>query len=260
MKFRPCIDIHDGKVKQIVGSTLSDDNNKPDENFVAEKEADYYAKRYKSDGLEGGHIILLNKAGTKEYEVTKAAALKALGAYRGGMQVGGGITAENAKEFIDAGASHVLVTSYVFNNGRIDYDALERLLAAVGREHICLDLSCKRKADKYFIVTDRWQNMTEEAITYELLDKLSYYCDEYLVHAADVEGKKGGIERDLVSLLSGFDKLPITYAGGVSEYADIELISYLSDSKLDFTIGSALDLFGGKLSYERILKQVRQMR
>lgn len=256
MKFRPCIDIHDGKVKQIVGATLSDlDNNAkgPAENFVAENGADYYASMYKKDGLSGGHIIILNKAGTDEYEATKSAAFSALKAYPNGMQIGGGINADNASEFIEAGASHVIVTSYVFNNGRVDYEALDRIKKAVGKKHLCLDLSCKKSGDDYYIVTDRWQKMTEEKITLSFLHELAAYCDEFLIHAADVEGKRGGIERGLVSLLAEFDEIPVTYAGGVGEYDDIQLIKELSNEKLDFTIGSALDIFGGKLSYTKIV-------
>ena len=257
MKFRPCIDIHDGKVKQIVGSTLNDAGTGLSENFVAQKGAGFYADKYKSDGLTGGHIILLNKAGTPEYEASKAAAFEALEAYPGGLQVGGGVSPDNATDFLDAGASHVIVTSYVFNNGRIDMEALQRISGLVGREHLVLDLSCKRVGNDYHIVTERWQNISKEVIDYGFLDMLSEYCDEYLIHAADVEGKKTGIDRDLAYLMGRYKQLKSTYAGGVTDYADIELISYMSDNWLDFTIGSALDLFGGHLSYDRILKQVR---
>lgn len=259
MQFRPCIDIHNGKVKQIVGSTISDLGKKdghPKENFVAEKNAAFYAKLYKKDGLKGGHIINLNLRGTPEYDSSKKEAIEALKAYPGGLQYGGGVNAENAGEFISAGASHVIVTSYVFNNGRVDYDALKTLSEAVGKEHLVLDLSCTRVKDKFYIVTDRWQKVSKEIITYNFLDKLAFYCDEFLVHAADVEGRQSGIDRDLVGLLAGYKKVPITYAGGVSEYGDIELISYLSDNNMDFTVGSSLDLFGGDLSYERIVRRI----
>lgn len=260
MRFRPCIDIHDGKVKQIVGSTISDmtSGQGPAENFVAAQPASFFANKYREDGLKGGHIIILNKKGTKEYEDTKAAALSALAAYPGGMQIGGGITDENACEYIEAGASHVVVTSYVFNNGRVDYQALEKMSKLVGKEHLVLDLSCKRVGDDYYIVTDRWQKLTDEKITLDFLDKMAAYCDEFLIHAADVEGKRGGIEKDLVSLLATYKKIPITYAGGISDYTDIDLIGSLSNNSLDFTIGSALDLFGGKLSYDKIVKKLAQ--
>ncbi|SDB25770.1 1-(5-phosphoribosyl)-5-[(5-phosphoribosylamino)methylideneamino] imidazole-4-carboxamide isomerase [Pseudobutyrivibrio sp. YE44] len=259
MQFRPCIDIHNGKVKQIVGSTLSDlgkTNGHPKENFVADKDATYYAKIYKRDGLRGGHIINLNMKGTDEYETSKEMALKALSAYPGGMQYGGGVDDKNARDFISAGASHVIVTSFVFNNGRVDYDALKRLSETVGREHLVLDLSCTRVDDKFVIVTDRWQNISKEVITYNFLDRLAFYCDEFLIHAADVEGRGSGIDRDLVGFLSRYKRVPITYAGGVHDYGDIELISYLSDNNMDFTVGSCLDLFGGELSYDRIVKRI----
>ncbi|MBO6128166.1 MAG: phosphoribosylformimino-5-aminoimidazole carboxamide ribotide isomerase [Pseudobutyrivibrio sp.] len=259
MRFRPCIDIHNGKVKQIVGDTLSDlgkSDGEPVENFVTDKDAAYYAKIYRNDNLRGGHIINLNMKNTPEYQASKAQALEALKAFPGGMQYGGGVDDKNAKEFIDAGASHVIVTSYVFNDGRVDYDALERISKAVGREHLVLDLSCTRVDDKYVIVTDRWQKVSKEIITYNFLDRLAYYCDEFLIHAADVEGRQKGIDRDLVGFLAGYKRVPITYAGGVSDYGDIELISYLSDNNMDFTIGSCLDLFGGNLSYERIVKRI----
>ncbi len=259
MQFRPCIDIHNGKVKQIVGDTISDlgkADGQPKENFVADKDAPYYANLYKEDGLRGGHIINLNMKGTQEYEASKEMAIKALEAYPGGLQYGGGVDDKNASEFISAGASHVIVTSYVFNNGRVDYDALKRISQAVGREHLVLDLSCTRIDDKYYIVTDRWQKVSQEIITYNFLDRLAFYCDEFLIHAADVEGRQKGIDRDLVGFLARYKRVPITYAGGVSGYGDIELISYLSDNNMDFTVGSCLDLFGGNLSYEKIVKRI----
>ena len=242
MEFRPCIDIHNGKVKQIVGSTISDlwkENGRPKENFVADKDAAYYANLYRQDGLKGGHIINLNKKGTEEYEASKEEAIKALKAYPGGLQYGGGVDDTNALDFIQAGASHIIVTSYVFNDGRVDYDALKHLSELVGREHLVLDLSCTRVDDKFYIVTDRWQKITEEIITYNFL-----------------EGRQSGIDRDLVGLLAAYKRVPVTYAGGVSDYSDIELISYLSDNRMDFTVGSALDIFGGHLSYDRIVKRI----
>lgn len=259
MLFRPCIDIHNGKVKQIVGSTISDlgkENGQPQENFVADKDAAYYANLYKKDGLKGGHIINLNMKNTPEYDASKEEALNALRAFPGGLQYGGGVDDTNAKEFIEAGASHVIVTSYVFNGGRVDYRALEKLSKVVGREHLVLDLSCTRIDDKFYIVTDRWQKVSKEIITYNFLDRLAHYCDEFLIHAADVEGRQKGIDRDLVGFLAGYKSAPITYAGGVHDYGDIELISYLSDDNMDFTVGSCLDLFGGHLSYNRIIKRI----
>ena len=271
MQFRPCIDIHNGKVKQIVGSSPKDKNNEAIENFVSEQSAADFARLYQKDGIRGGHIILLNAADSEFYEATKQQALEALKTYPGGLQIGGGITAENARYYIDAGASHVIVTSYVFKGGKINYDNLDKLVEAVGKEHIVLDLSCRYMDEGtaledgtsiqdagYYIVTDRWQKCTNEKVTLELLDKLSAYCDEFLVHAVDVEGKQNGIEERLVALLGEWGKRPITYAGGVHTFEDVQKIKVLGNGNLNVTIGSALDLFGGELRYQDIIgKRVR---
>ena len=250
MKLRPCIDIHNGKVKQIVGGSLSDEKKSAVENYVSEYDADYYASLYKKDNLPGGHIILLNPSGTPEYEADMEQARKALTAYPGGMQIGGGITAESAGSFLEMGASHVIVTSYVFHEGRIDYGRLENLTKEVGREHLVLDLSCRRKGEKYYIVTDRWQKFTDVAISTETLEEMAPFCSEYLIHAVDSEGKKNGIEEKLVELLSRFDRCPVTYAGGVGSLKDLKTLNEAGKGRLDVTIGSALDLFGGRLSYK----------
>ena len=265
MQFRPCIDIHNGKVKQIVGSSLKDAGNQAKENFVSELNAADYAKMYQRDGIKGGHIILLNASNSEYYEATKAQAVEALRAYPGGLQIGGGITAENARDYIEAGASHVIVTSYVFKDGKINYDNLEKLVAAVGKDHVVLDLSCRYVAENscdeqnlepgYYVVTDRWQKFTTEKVTLELLDKMSEYCDEFLVHAVDVEGKQNGIQKDLVALLGSWGKLPITYAGGVHSFSDLEEIKVLGRGNLHVTIGSALDLFGGTIKYKDVLEK-----
>ena len=254
MEFRPCIDIHNGKVKQIVGSSLTDSDNKATENFVADSNASFFACLYKKHNLKGGHIILLNPVGSEYYEATKAQALDALKAFPGGMQLGGGITPDTAKEFLDAGATHVIVTSYVFKDGMIKYDNLKAISDAVGKERLVLDLSCKKTADGYKVVTDRWQKMSDVTVDLKLLESLSDYCDEYLVHAVDVEGKNSGIEEDLVRMLAKYDGKPITYAGGVHSYEDIKLLKTLGKDKINMTIGSALDLFGGSLSFEEVLQ------
>lgn len=253
MEFRPCIDIHNGKVKQIVGGSLKDEGNQAVENFVAEQDAAFFAELYKNAGIKGGHIILLNPAGSEYYEATKQQAWKALQAYPGGMQIGGGIHAENAKEFLEAGASHVIVTSYVFQDGKIHYDNLEKLVKVTGRAHLVLDLSCRKREEDYYIVTDRWQKFTEERIDEALLERLSAYADEFLIHAVDVEGKAKGIETELVKLLGSWGKLPITYAGGVGSFADLEQLKILGQDRLHVTIGSALDLFGGEMEFEKVL-------
>ena len=253
MEFRPCIDIHNGRVKQIVGGSLKDKDNQAEENFVSQMDGAFYANMYKKAGIRGGHSILLNPVTSEYYEATRAQALLALHSYPGGLQIGGGITADNAAQFIEAGASHVIVTSYVFNNGRIDYNNLEKLVDAVGKSHLVLDLSCRKKDDSYYIVTDRWQKFTDEVITEELLDELSQYCDEFLIHAVDVEGKASGIEKELVSLLGDWGKIPLTYAGGVHSFEDLRLIKKLGHNRVNVTIGSALDLFGGSMKFEDVI-------
>lgn len=252
MKFRPCIDIHNGKVKQLVGGSLKDEGNQAKENFVSEKNAAEFAKLYKKDGLTGGHIILLNAKDSEYFAATKQQAIEALKAYPGGMQIGGGVNDTNAAEWIKAGASHVIVTSFVFQDGKINYENLEKLVGAVGKEHIVLDLSCRKKQGQYYVVTDRWQKFTEEKVNVDLLEKLSAYCDEFLIHGVDVEGKGSGMEEQLIQSISDFDKIKITYAGGISSVENIEKFQELCQGKLDYTIGSALDLFGGHLSYALI--------
>lgn len=259
MEYRPCIDIHNGKVKQIVGGSLEDEGDTARENFVSRRNADFFAEFYAKDGLKGGHVILLNRKDSPYYEATRRQALLALGAYPGGMQVGGGIDAGNAQEFLEAGASHVIVTSYVFSGGVINYDHLRALTEAVGRRHIVLDLSCRKKDDGYYIVTDRWQKFTKEKITEDLLGHLADYCDEFLVHAVDVEGMAQGIEEDLVRLLGEWNRIPITYAGGISDYDDIARLKELGRGRINITIGTALDLFGGPLNYETVLKCVQDV-
>ena len=258
MEFRPCIDIHNGKVKQIVGGSLRDDGDQAKENFVATQDAAFYADYYKKDGIRGGHIILLNPKGSDYYEATKKQAELALHTYPGALQIGGGINDTNAAYFLEQGASHVIVTSYVFRDGRVDYENLEKLVAITGKEHLVLDLSCRKKDGDYYIVTDRWQKFTDEKVSLELLDRLSSYCDEFLIHAVDVEGKAFGIETELVSLLGSWGKIPVTYAGGVGSFEDLYRLKELGRNRLNVTIGSALDLFGGTMNYEKVLEIVRK--
>lgn len=254
MRFRPCIDIHNGKIKQIVGGSLLDQGDYATENFVSEKDGTYYGNLYKENHLDGGHIIMLNARDSKYYEADKEQAMKALKAFHGGLQIGGGITDENAKDFIKAGASHVIVTSYVFAEGKIHYDRLDALKEQVGREHLVLDLSCRKKDGKYYITTDRWQKFTNEELTIELLNKLESWCDEYLIHGVDVEGKTQGIDEDLVKLLARYDGNKVTYAGGVKNFDDLKLLKDHGNDKIDVTIGSALDLFGGDMEFSKVLE------
>ena len=249
-KFRPCIDLHDGRVKQIVGSSLSDSGAGLKTNFETDRSPAWFAELYKKDGIRGGHVIMLGKGNTE-------AAKAALAAYPGGLQVGGGITADNAKEYLDAGASHVIVTSWIFPEGRLDRERLERLSKTVGKEHLVLDLSCKRvcgadgiagtdgAAPRWKIAVNRWQTLIDIEITAENLADLSNYCDEFLIHAADVEGKQQGMDDELIVFLSKHSPIPCTYAGGARTIADLEHCKEISNGKIDLTIGSALDLFGG---------------
>ena len=253
MNFRPCIDIHNGQVKQIVGGSLIDMGDYAKENFVSDKDGGYYATLYKNAGLKGGHIILLNPKDSRYYEDDVLQAKKALAAYNNGLMIGGGINNENACEFLKAGASHVIVTSYVFKNGEILFDNLERIKRETGKEHLVLDLSCRKKDGDYYIVTDRWQKFTNVKITGKLMKELSSYCDEYLIHAVDVEGQAHGIESGLVRILDEYNTIPVTYAGGVGSYEDLTLLKELGHDKIDVTIGSALDLFGGKLEFKKVL-------
>ncbi len=254
MQFRPCIDIHNGQVKQIVGGSLLDAGNYAKENFVSEKGGDYYARLYQQAGLTGGHIILLNHADSEFYAADVAQAKCALQAYPNGLMIGGGMNNTNAASFLEMGASHIIVTSYVFKDGEMRMDHLDRILSETGKEHLVLDLSCRKKDGEYYIVTDRWQKFTNVKVTSQLLSELSSYCDEYLIHAVDVEGKANGIETELVSLLATNQTQPITYAGGVGSYDDLNLLKTLGNNKIDVTIGSALDLFGGKLEFSKILE------
>lgn len=256
MRFRPCIDIHEGQVKQIVGGTLRDDPSTggPVTNFSASQPSTYFAERYREDDLPGGHVIMLGASAEN-----KKAAKEALGAYPGGLQVGGGVTVENAREYLEAGASHVIVTSHVFHSGTLDRARLAALVESVGRGRLVLDLSCRRApsaaaGDKpiYKVVTDRWQKWTELEVCAETLRELAQHCDEFLVHGVDVEGLQSGIEEPLVEVLAT-SPIPVTYAGGVRSLADMERIRTLGSGRIDATIGSALDMFGGALPYADVL-------
>ena len=235
--FRPCIDIHQGKVKQIVGGTLSDSDT-PKTNFVSEKSPSYYANLYKKDGLKGGHVIMLGKGNVE-------AAKEALSAYPNGLQVGGGIHPDNAQEYLDAGASHVIVTSWVFDGARLEMEEVEQLSKAVGKEHLALDLRCRRTENGWNVATNRWQTVTDAVVNEALLQKLGAYCDEFLVHAADVEGLERGMDEDLIRFLAEKSPLSVTYAGGAKSIDDLVRCKEISCGRVDLTIGSSLDIFGG---------------
>lgn len=238
-RFRPCIDLHEGKVKQIVGGTLDSEETELETNFVSEKDPAWYAELYASDQLHGGHVIKLGPGNDE-------AARAALGAWPGGLQIGGGISPNNASEWLEAGASHVISTSCLFNSdAKFQPNVLEQLVSEVGAEKLVIDLSCRRREDRWIVAMNRWQTPTDLEVTHATLSELASSCAEFLIHAADVEGKCGGIDADLVAMLGKWGEKPITYAGGASSLEDLHLVDRLSSGKVDLTIGSALDIFGG---------------
>jgi len=251
--FRPCIDLHEGKVKQIVGGTLGASENLRT-NFVSEKPAAWFAELYKRDGLFGGHVIMLGAGNDSE-------ARSALAAFPGGLQIGGGINSVNARGWLDAGASHVIVTSWVFREGRVDWVRLGELVKAIGKEKLVLDLSCRRRGEDYFVVTYRWQKFTDLVVNQKSLAEFSGCCSEFLVHAVDIEGLCRGIDRELVQKLGGWTPIPVTYAGGANSISDLEAVTKLGQGKVDLTIGSALDIFGGSgVKYDDCVKFNRRQK
>jgi len=232
-KFRPCIDLHGGVVKQIVGGTLKDGAAEElKENFVSEKAPSWYAGKFCEAGLTGGHVIKLGAG-------NEVAAREALAAWPEGMQIGGGINAENAAEWLEAGASHVIVTSWLFDEeGRF----LEDRLGAIAHE------------GSWRVAMNRWQTLTDLELDLEVMMDLSVYCDEFLIHAADVEGLCQGVDEDLVTLFKDWKGCPVTYAGGVRNLADAQKVNELSGGQVDLTVGSALDIFGGEgMSFEEMV-------
>jgi len=246
MRFRPCIDIHNGRVKQIVGGTLNE--KCAVENFVSDKDASYYAEIYKENKLYGGHIIMLGPGNETQ-------ALMALKVFPGGMQIGGGINPTNAFKFLDAGASHVIVTSYIFKDGIFSIDNLKSIKEKVGRDKLVIDLSCRKKNNSYYVVTERWQNFTEFTISKENIKSLEDYCSEFLVHAVDVEGMKEGVDSELIGILADSVSIPVTYAGGVKDYSDITEVYKAGNGRIDLTIGSALDIFGGAMQFNDVINR-----
>jgi phosphoribosylformimino-5-aminoimidazole carboxamide ribotide isomerase len=236
--FRPCIDLHEGRVKQIVGGTLSGDASALVTNFVADRDAAWFAERYRDDGLEGGHVIRLG-AGNDE------AARAALSAWPDGLQLGGGIDVDNAEDWLAAGASKLIVTSWLFVDGELSMSHVETLSSQIGPERLVIDLSCRRVGDGWCVATDRWQTITGTAIEADVLGSLARHCSEFLVHAADVEGRCEGIDEALVAALGRWSPISCTYAGGANSIDDLMRVAELSDGRVDLTYGSALDIFGG---------------
>lgn len=249
MRFRPCIDLHRGKVKQIVGSTLTDSKTEaPVTNFESDMPAAFFASLYRKDKLPGGHVIMLGPG-------NEHAALDALRAFPGGLQAGGGITPDNARSFLDEGASHVIVTSFIFSDadGVIQWERLGLLEKTVGKKRLVLDLSCRKTGAGYTVTCDRWQKPSGVVITDKMMAELAGHCDEFLVHAVDVEGKRQGIDAVLVRLLASVSPITVTYAGGIRSIDDLEEVRKKGNGRIDATIGSALDIFGGALKYRDIV-------
>ena len=238
-RFRPCIDLHDGKVKQIVGGSLDSSSKELKTNFTSDLDPSWFAEKYAEDELTGGHVIKLGPGNDD-------AARSALQAFPNGMQLGGGITEENASTWLSAGASHVIATSFLFDSGaHFREERLAALLAETGRDRLVIDLSCRKTEIGWVVVMNRWQTITDLYLTHETLDHLASSCDEFLIHAADVEGKCEGIDKALVELLGQWGKIPVTYAGGASCLQDLKRVDKISGGLVDLTIGSALDIFGG---------------
>lgn len=246
MQFRPCIDLHDGKVKQIVGSTLGYLDREVVENFTSELDSSYYASLFQQNKLTGGHVIMLGPG-------NEDAAIRAIRAYPNGLQIGGGITADNATKYIVAGASHVIVTSYIFHDGILDIARLEKLVQAVGKERLVIDLSCRKRDDKWFVVTDKWTKFSDFEVNAQSIQQIENYCDELLIHAVDVEGKRSGMQEELVRDLAQWTSIPTTYAGGVRSLEDLKKFESIASGKLHVTIGSALSIFGGDLDFQKVV-------
>ena len=247
-QFRPCIDLHDGRVKQIVGGTLEGAQGGLQTNFVAEHDSAHFARMYAGDGLRGGHVIKLGPG-------NDAAAESALKAAPGFLQLGGGVTDENAEHWLACGADKVIVTSFVFADGELKRDRLSRLSRLVGREHLTLDLSCRKRDGAYLVVTDRWKCFSSLRVERAVLDNLAEFASEYLIHAVDVEGRRCGIDAELLNILAESTPIPCVYAGGVATFADIETIEREGGGRIDYTVGSALDIFGGSMSYAELVRR-----
>ncbi|KAL8805481.1 MAG: hypothetical protein Q9182_001936 [Xanthomendoza sp. 2 TL-2023] len=253
-KFRPCIDLHSGQVKQIVGGTLSDSSSELKTNHISTLPASHFGSLYKKHELHGAHVIMLGPS-------NEVAAQEALGAWPGNLQLGGGITAGNAREWIERGAEKVIVTSYLFPRAQFSLDHLEAVLAALSKDagKLVIDLSCRRTGGKWMVAMNKWQTLTNMEVNQESIRLLEPYCSEFLIHAADNEGLQSGIDEELIIKLGDWCTKPVTYAGGARYLEDLDLVKKLSRGKVDLTIGSALDVFGGSsVKFEECVKWNQQ--
>ncbi|KAF6005708.1 hypothetical protein HII12_005282 [Brettanomyces bruxellensis] len=231
-----CIDIHGGKVKQIVGGTLNQDDTEQSKNtcksnletnFVSEKSSSYYAKLYEEHGIIRTHVIKLGSL-----EENNRVAIEALKAWPKHLQIGGGINDTNAKYWIQQGADKVIVTSWLFPKGQFDKSRLERISQLVGKEHLVVDLS-------YFDAGGVEQG---RLLSYSRGTARNSSFMQLMLKAFCK-----GIDQELVAKLAEWCTSPIVYAGGAKSIDDLKLVDKLSHGRVDLTFGSALDLFGGKL-------------
>ncbi|KAI9826660.1 MAG: Enzyme that catalyzes the fourth step in the histidine pathway [Thelocarpon impressellum] len=191
-RFRPCIDLHSGQVKQIVGGTLTTITDDLKTNHVSKLPASHFADLYRQNDVIGAHVIMLGP-GNEE------AARDALRAWKGGLQIGGGISESTAAEWINWGAEKVIITSYLFPRGKFSMDRLRSVLAALGddKQKLVIDLSCRRKEDTWIVAMDKWQTLTDMEVNQESISLLEPLCSEFLIHAADNEGLQRGIDEEL---------------------------------------------------------------
>ncbi|UZJ51244.1 hypothetical protein CBS101457_000564 [Exobasidium rhododendri] len=254
--FRPCIDLHQGVVKQIVGASLQDDDRAKERalsststslseatptlktNFTSTLDPAHYANLYRTNGLKGAHVIKLGPGNDE-------AAGQAIDAWKDGLHVGGGINADNARQWIERGAEKIIVTSFLFPSCKFSLGRLTELEKLVGKDRLVVDVSCRKRGEHWVVAMNRWQDMTDMQVNKETLDMLASHCSEFLVHAADVEGLCQGIDEELVEKLGEWVTIPTTYAGGARHIGDLELVDRLSHGRVDLTFGSALDIFGG---------------
>lgn len=258
-RYIGCIDIHDGQVKQIVGSTLTTNDQTLSTNYVSPHSPTYYAELYRKNGVLGTHVIKLGSTETND-----RAAEEALAAWPGKLQVGGGVNLGNCKEWIEKGADKVIVTSWLFPEGQLSWDRLKQISDMVGKERLVVDVSCKRVIDEnegrveWVVAMNKWQTLTTTVLSQQLFTELREYCTEFLVHAADVEGLCQGIDEELVAQLGewcrGWDDISVVYAGGARSFQDLELVEKLSHGKVDLTYGSSLDIFGGSVKFQDLVE------